>query len=133
MASQQINVDRLAETIMQDLEIYKNNTVRDVEYAVLKTAKLAVDELKETSPVRTGEYALHWAHRRSPTRGKDYHSRIVYVKKPHYRLTHLLEREHDAVDGSVVAARPHIKRVEEKAQRWMYDILTAQMSKRRSV
>ena len=38
---ERINVDRLAEAIMQDLEIYAQNTVQDVEYAVNKTAKLA--------------------------------------------------------------------------------------------
>lgn len=50
-ASERINVDHLAEAIMQDLEIFAQNTVQDVEYAVNKTAKLAVDELQDTSPV----------------------------------------------------------------------------------
>ena len=126
-----INIDRLAETIMQDLDIYAQNTIADVEYAVNKTANLAVDELQETSPVRTGEYAQHWAHRRHPHRGKDYHAKVVYVKKPHYRLTHLLEKPHEAVDGSLVAPQPHIKRVEEKAQRWMSELLAKRLNNRR--
>lgn len=131
MADQRINVDRLALTIMQDLEVYAQSTIADVEYAVKKVAKLAVDELEETSPVRTGAYSQHWSHHLHPNRGKDYHSRVVYVKKPHYRLTHLLERPHKAVDGSLVAAKPHIARVEKKAQRWMLDLLAGRLNKRR--
>ncbi len=128
-----INVDRLADTIMQDLEIYAQNTVRDVEYSVNKVAKLATEELQETSPVGpTGEYAQSWGNKRWDGRGKDYRCKVVYSKKPHYGLTHLLEKGHEAVDGSFVAARPHIKQVEQKAQRWMYDLLTARLSGRRT-
>lgn len=128
-----INVDQLAVAIMQDLEIYAQNTVRDVEYAVNKTAKLAQQELKETSPVgSTGEYAKSWAVRRHPGRGKDYHAKVVYSRGSQHGKTHLLEKGHRAVDGSFVAARPHIKQVEQKAQRWMYDLLTARLSGRRT-
>lgn len=118
---------------MQNLEIFAQNTVQDVEYAVNKTAKLAVDELQDTSPVGpTGKYSQSWGSKRWDGRGKDYHSKVVFSKKPHYRLTHLLEKPHAAVDGSFVAARPHIKQVEQKAQRWMYDLLTARLSGRRT-
>ena len=128
-----INADQLAVAIMQDLEIYAQNTVRDVEYAVNKVAKLAEQELKDTSPVGpTGEYAKSWSNKKWTGRGKDYYARVAYSKAPHYRLTHLLEKPHRAVDGSFVAARPHIKQVEQKAQRWMYDLLTARLSGRRT-
>lgn len=132
MASDRVNVDRLAETIMHDLEVYAQNTIEDVEYAVNQTAKLAREELQETSPVGpTGEYSKSWAVRRHPYAGKDYHSKVVYAKRPQHGKTHLLEKGHEAVDGSFVAARPHIARVEEKAQRWMYDLLAGRLNKRR--
>lgn len=117
---------------MQDLDVYAQNTVRDVEYAVNKVAKLAKEELEETSPVgHTGEYAKSWGIRRHPRSGKDYNAKVVYAKSPQHGKTHLLEKGHEAVDGSFVAARPHIKQVEEKAQRWMHDLLTARLSGRR--
>lgn len=132
MAKERINVDRLAETIMQDLTIYAQNTIADVEYAVNKVANLAKEELQETSPVGlTGEYSKSWAVRRHPYRGKDYNAKVVYSKAPHHGKTHLLEKGHEAVDGSYVAARPHIERVEEKAGQWMTDLLAQRLSKRR--
>lgn len=48
---------------------------------------------------------------------------VVYSKKPEYRKTHLLEKGHDAVDGSFVEPRPHIAQAEEKAIRWLDDQL----------
>lgn len=132
MAKERINVDRLAETIMQDLTIYAQNTIADVEYAVNKVANLAKDELQETSPVgATGEYSKSWAVRRHPGRGKDYKAKVVYSKRPQHGKTHLLEKGHEAQDGSFVSARPHIEKVEEKAGQWMMDLLTQRLNKRR--
>lgn len=132
MANQLVNVDHLAEAIMQDLEIYAQNTVRDVVYAVNKIAKLAKEELEQTSPVGlTGGYSKSWAVRRHPHAGKHYHSKVVYAKAPQHGKTHLLERGHEAPDGSFVAARPHIQRVEEKAARLMLELLDKQLTKRR--
>ena len=132
MANQLVNVDHLAEAIMQDLEIYAQNTVRDVEYAVNKVAKLAREELEQTSPVGLTEgYSKSWAVRRHPYAGMHYHSKVVYSKWPQHGKTHLLERGHEAPDGSFVAARPHIQRVEEKAQRWMPELLAKRLNDRR--
>lgn len=120
-----INVDRIANEIMQELEIYMANTVEDVEAAVKLVARETAEELRETSPVGpTGYYAKSWSYRRSPDRGKDYMSMVVYNKKPNYGKAHLLENGHAAVDGSFVSARPHIKAAEEKAGKWMYEQLT---------
>lgn len=125
-----INVDQLANTIMQELEIYQQNTIEDVEYEVKLVAKEAAAELRETSPIGpTGEYAPSWSHRRSPDAGKDFMSMVVYSKKPQYRVTHLLEKGHEAVDGSWVAPRPHIAAVEEKAGRWMEERLTRRLGR----
>lgn len=131
MAADRINIDRVAETIMQDLEIYAQNTIADVEYAVNKTAKLAKEELQDTAPVQTGAYSKSWAVRRHPYSGKDYNAKVVYAKAPQHGKTHLLEHPHAAPDGSLVAPRPHIKRVEEKAQRWMSDLLAKRLNERR--
>ena len=129
--AERINIDRLAETIMHDLDIYAQNTIADVEYAVNKTAKLAKEELQETAPVLTGAYSKSWAVRRHPYSGNDYNSKVVYARAPQHGKTHLLEKPHEAVDGSLVVPRPHIKKVEEKAQRWMSELLVKRLNNRR--
>lgn len=125
-----INVDQLTNEIMKELDTYTANTVADVEYAVQLVARETAAELRETSPVgATGDYAKSWSYRRSPDRGKDYMSMVVYSKKPNYAKSHLLERGHDAVDGSFVAARPHIAAAEEKASEWLEEELTKKLSR----
>lgn len=123
-----INIDQLSMEIMRNLEIYQANTLGDVEYAVKKVAKDTASELQETSPVGyTGDYADSWSYRRNPNSGKDHMSMVVYAQKPGYRLSHLLEHGHDAVDGGFVSARPHIRQAEGKASLWLEDLLSRKL------
>ena len=125
-----INIDQIATTIMQELEIYQQNTVEDVEYAVKLVARETAAELRETAPIGpTGEYAPSWSYRRSPDAGKDFMSMVVYSKKPQYRVAHLLEKPHAARDGSWVDPRPHIAAAENKAGVWMMDMLTKRIGR----
>lgn len=120
-----INVDKLSVEIMRELEIYKANTIEDVAHAVKLVARESAEELNDTSPVgASGDYAASWSYRRNPDKGKDSMDMVVYSKKPQYRVAHLLEFGHAAVDGSFVAARPHIKAVEVKAGEWLDAQLT---------
>lgn len=124
-----INVDQLTNEIMKRLEIYTANTVEDVAHAVEVVAKETAAELQETSPVgSTGDYAKSWSYKRNQEAGRDYNSMVVYSKKPGYRVAHLLEHGHDAVNGSFVAARPHIAAAEKKAENWLEDMLTKNLS-----
>lgn len=119
-----INVDQLAAQIMTEVTTYAENTIEDVTHAVKVVARATAEELQETSPVgATGDYAENWSYRRSPDKGKSFMDMVVYNKKPEYRKTHLLEHGHEAVDGSFVAARPHIAQAEEKASHWLDDML----------
>lgn len=123
-----INVDMIAKEIMQSLEVYCEKTVQDVEYAVYLVARETVEELIETSPVgATGNYAESWAYRKNPKSGIYFSGMVVYSKKPDYRKAHLLEFGHEAVDGSFVDPRPHIKAAEEKAGVWMDEQLNRRL------
>lgn len=112
-----INIDKLAVEVLKNLEIYRENTVESVEQAVLETAKETVKELQKTSPIGpTGDYAESWAQKKDNSiRGKWRLSRVVYSRKPDYRLTHLLEFGHAKVNGGRVEARPHIRKAEDNA------------------
>lgn len=109
-----IKADQLAQEIVKILDDYRDTTVDKMKEAVDKAAKQAVNELKTSSPKRTGAYAKDWAAKKDRKANKLAYGKVVYNKK-HYRLTHLLEKGHRKVNGGTVAARPHIAKVEEKA------------------
>lgn len=109
-----IKADKLAQEIVKILDDYRDTTVDKMKEAVDKAAKQAVNELKTSSPKRTGAYAKDWAAKKDRKGNKWAYGKVVYNKK-HYRLTHLLEKGHRKVNGGMVAARPHIAKVEEKA------------------
>lgn len=109
-----IKADQLAQEIVKILDDYRDTTVDKMKEAVDKAAKQAVNELKTSSPKRTGAYAKDWAAKKDRKGNKWAYGTVVYNKK-HYRLTHLLEKGHRKVNGGMVAARPHIAKVEEKA------------------
>lgn len=120
-----INVDKLAIEVLENLRIYEGQTIEMMEQAVLTTANETVQKLKKTSPVgSTGDYSKSWAHKRDPNiKGKYRFSRVVYSKKPDYRLTHLLEHGHAKVNGGRVPGQPHIKKAEQYASDTLYDLL----------
>lgn len=109
-----IKADQLAQEIVKILDDYLDTTVDKMKEAVDKAAKQAVNELKTSSPKRTGAYAKDWAAKKDRKANKWAYGKVVYNKK-HYRLTHLLEKGHRKVNGGMVAASPHIAKVEEKA------------------
>lgn len=121
-----INIDKLSVEIMKNLDTYLSNTVDDVEHAVKVVARETAEELRDTSPTMSGDYAKSWSYHRDKTlSGKDRFSMVVYNKKPNYRVTHLLEFGHDKVNNrGFVDARPHIKAAEQKALVWLGDMLT---------
>ena len=109
-----IKADQLAQEIVKILDDYRDTTIDKMKESVDKAAKQAVNELKTSSPKRTGAYAKDWAAKKDRKANKWAYGKVVYNKK-HYRLTHLLEKGHRKVNGGIVAARPHIAKVEEKA------------------
>lgn len=109
-----IKADQLAQEIVKILDDYRDTTIDKMKESVDKAAKQAVNELKTSSPKRTGAYAKDWAAKKDRKGNKWAYGKVVYNKK-HYRLTHLLEKGHRKVNGGMVAARPHIAKVEEKA------------------
>lgn len=84
-----------------------------VNNAVDKVTKETVNDLKSSSPRKSGKYAGGWGKKEGQTATRSKFS-VVWNKK-HYRLTHLLEFGHAKVNGGRVAAKPHIAAVEQKA------------------
>jgi hypothetical protein len=101
----------LAEKITKTLQNFNKDIEKGLAKAQLIAAKDAVNELHGTSPRKTGDYAESWTQRKTPK------GRIIYAKKPYYRLTHLLEKSH--VTGrnrkGHYSGRPHIAPAEKRA------------------
>ena len=109
-----IAADQLAKAIADTLEEYRDATVEAMKEATDKAAKQAVQELKATSPKLSGAYSKDWAAKNDKQKNKWAYAKVVYNRR-HYRLTHLLEHGHKKVNGGMVAARPHIAKVEQEA------------------
>lgn len=114
-----------------------NNTVEEVDKAVVEAGRAALDYLLENSPVDTSKSAkLHIRGGklkgssglyRKGWRMKTYTENGVKAVKVYnetcYQLTHLLEFGHLAKNGKFVQPVPHIKQAEELAERILEDKL----------
>ena len=114
MSGVRIKPEQLADTIKKELDDLAENTTDTVKKAVQEAADTAVKDLKGTSPKRTGKYAKSWTQKKvkDTSSGKEI---IVHARR--YQLTHLLENGHAKRGGDRVAARVHIKPVEEKVSK----------------
>ena len=102
--------------------------IRDVINTVMpEVADKTVQQLKATSPKRSGEYAKGWRAKpwayNSNYRGVTIHNAV----KP--QITHLLEFGHAKRNGGRVAAEPHIKDAEDFAEKTLIEEVTGRISK----
>lgn len=115
-----------AGTLINALTEYRDVTEDKLKQIVDDLSKETRNQLKATSPKHSGgykgkrvpgTYAKSWTYEPKKV-GRSY-KRVVYVKSPEYRLTHLLEFGHARVQGGRVvgrvSAQPHIGKAEQKA------------------
>lgn len=103
------NINQLANEIIKALNGYEEHVVQGIEEAKDKVSTETVNMLRAESPRKTGAYAKGWTKKQMGT------GYVIY-NKPHYRLTHLLEKGHAKVGGGRVPPKKvHIKPAEEMA------------------
>lgn len=99
------------ESINDVLEEYLDEVDEISEKEFVSAAKDLVNDLKSTSPKRTGRYAGAWTYKKE---GNTY---IIYNKRG--QLTHLLENGHiirnKKGEYGRAPAHPHIKNAEQRA------------------
>lgn len=99
------------------LEDFSENVVEKTNEVIAKVAKDSVQKLKTAGNFnnRTGKYRKGW--KSTPVNGKfGVISQVIHNPKE-YRLTHLLEYGHINRDGSRTKAYPHIKAIEDEAEK----------------
>jgi hypothetical protein len=110
--SKTIKPEMFAQAVKEYLEIYVEDIGEAVEEKSNQIGKEARDELKQTSPKKTGKYAKGWTVRKDK-KNKNYYTVKVW-NRTDYQLTHLLEFGHTTKNGGRTKAIPHIRPVEEK-------------------
>lgn len=119
-----VPVSQFAQAVITQLERYKDERTEQV---IKETAAL----IKETDQVVkqhitfnsiSGDYIRSMATKKV-TAEFNIWSYVWYVKKPNYRLTHLLERSHKMPNGSMSKAYPHITFGNEYAVRKYQEII----------
>lgn len=126
MAKTNIKSSELSKVIMNYLENYKEDVDDEVAEVTDQVTKEAREELIRTSPRGKGNrktpYYRGWTVKLG-TRGKSKYQKVIW-NKTNYQLTHLLEFGHVKRNGSGwVAARPHIRQVEQKYGTEFVDLL----------
>ncbi len=124
MSNRKVQIDGLADAVMEGLMEYNDLAADTVKKAVKKAGTTVRDEIRSTAPERTGRYAKSWT---SKTTEETATSMQVTVYSPsRYMLAHLLEHGHAKRGGGRVRAIPHIAPAEEiGAEQLEQDILHA--------
>ena len=111
MARQKVDIDGLADAVMEGLTEYAELATDNMKAAVKKAGNTVKKDISATAPERTGRYAKSW---RTKTTKESATTLEVTVYSPtRYMLAHLLEHGHAKRGGGRVAAIPHIAPAEE--------------------
>ncbi len=116
--AQSIPPEDLAHAINSALAEYSKLVDSDMEELTETVGKNAAKKVKANARSAgfggTGAYVKSITSRKL-TEGAHRYARIVYSKRPHYRLTHLLEFGHAKVNGGRTRAFPHWTQAEREA------------------
>ena len=93
------------------LNEYSSDIQEAIQEEAIKVANKGRDELKNTSPKRTGKYRKGWKVK--TIKGDTYIECIIH-NSTNYQLTHLLEHSHLTRNGKKTTPKVHIKPVEQE-------------------
>lgn len=106
-----IRIDQLAVSIVGELEKYSTTTGTNVKECARKITKKACNELKQSSPKKSGKYSKGW---KTTIVAENATSINIVIHETVYQLTHLLEKGHAKRGGGRVNGIPHIAPIEQK-------------------
>ena len=109
-----ITIDQLGEAIRAQLSTFETSVREGVKKAVDDSMAEMVKETKNTAQERTGRYKRKISSTVDDNTLLTY-SRVWYVKKPDYRLAHLLDKGHKLRNGRHVDGNRHVETAEQHA------------------
>ena len=112
MSSQKVNIEELADAVMEGLKEYADLVSDDMKKAVKNAGKTVRQEISANAPQNTGTYSKSWAVKN--TRETANSLEVTVHSRNRYQLAHLLENGHAKRGGGRVSARPHIASAEQK-------------------
>ena len=111
--AERVNVDQMAQTIMDGLLEYADLATEDMKAAVKKAGNKAKSDVQAGAPVDTGKYKKSWAVK--TTKENANALEVTVHSKNRYQLAHLLEFGHAKRNGGRTRAFPHIAPAEAAA------------------
>lgn len=92
------------------LNEYSSDIQEAIQEEAIKVANKGRDELRNTSPKRTGKYRKGWSVKTN--KGSNFIDCTIH-NTTNYQLTHLLEHSHLTRNGKKTTPKVHIKPVEQ--------------------
>ena len=115
-----MNITNIQEQVEELLDQYGKQCSEVVNESVHEVSKEALKKLKKEAPKRTGLYKKGWKVKKNDD--KFAANDILYGKEAStYAIAHLLEHGHATRNGGRTAPIPHVKNVEEWAQKALVD------------
>ena len=113
--AKKVPVAQIGSEIAKQITDYKEEVAAGVKEKIREVTKNMVQQLQQTSPRDTGDYARGWAQKTEYQSGEALRNRVYNKTKP--QLTQLLENGHAKRTGGRVEGRPHIRPAEEQAEK----------------
>lgn len=111
--SQTIQISELEQVIMDSLEKYADEAAEVMSEVLPEVGKSTVQNLKATSPKRTGDYARSWKYVMQQSRGSKRKNKLVVYDTMNHRI---LEFGHANRDGGYTKGIPHVQPAQAKAE-----------------
>lgn len=101
-----ITMESLPEELQNIFFQYSKEVIAKVDEETRKAGKVGKEYVQQFAPVNTGKYKKAISYK-SKTPAIGIMETVLYVRSPHYRLAHLLEKPHALRGGGRSKPQPH--------------------------